>query len=62
MLVKLLVARAAATGSQNRGEVVEVNNGEAARMIEAGQAEPVREGKAPEKAVRSGKKPEKATK
>lgn len=52
MLVKLLVSRAHASGSQNRGDIIEVNNGEAARMIAAEQAEPVRQAKEPEKAVR----------
>lgn len=42
MKVKLLTARASAQGAQNRGDVVEVSNAEAARMIEAGQAEPIR--------------------
>jgi hypothetical protein len=50
MKVKLLVARATATGAENRGDVVDVSNAEAVRMIEAGQAEPVREA-APERAV-----------
>jgi hypothetical protein len=49
MQVKLMVARATATGSQDRGDVIEVSAGEAARMIEAGQAEPVR-GAVPERA------------
>lgn len=54
MKVKLLVARAAATGSENRGDVVDVSDAEAVRMIEAGQAEPVR-GQEPEKAVRNAR-------
>ena len=61
MKVKLLVARAAATGAENRGDVVEVSDDEAVRMIEAGQAEPIRTAKAPEKAVKRSKA-EKATK
>lgn len=61
MQVKLLIARATATGSENRGDTVEVSDAEAVRMIEAGQAEPVRSQKAPEKAVKGGK-PEKASK
>lgn len=48
MQVKLLIARATANGSENRGDVVEVSNGEAVRMIEAGQAEAVRTTQAPE--------------
>ena len=60
MKVKLLIARASADGAQNRGDEVEVSADEAKRMIEAGQAEPVRSAK-PEKAV-SRAKPEKASK
>lgn len=54
MQVKLLVARAGAQGAQNRGEVIDVSTDEAARMIEAGQAEPVRGAKL-EKAVKRSK-------
>lgn len=61
MQVKLLIARATATGSENRGDVVTVSDAEAVRMIEAGQAEPVRSEKAPEKAVKRSKA-EKASK
>lgn len=61
MQVKLLIARATATGSENRGDIVTVSDDEAVRMIEADQAEPVRAQKAPEKAV-SRSKSEKATK
>lgn len=61
MQVKLLVARAAATGAENRGDVIDVSDGEAIRMIEAGQAEPVRAAQAPEKAMKRGKA-EKASK
>lgn len=53
MKVELLVARAGLDFSQSAGDVVEVSDDEAKRMIEAGQAKPVR-GVAPEKAV--GKK------
>lgn len=42
MKVKLLVPRAAATGSQNRGDVVEVSAADAERMVKAGQAEHIR--------------------
>jgi hypothetical protein len=55
MKVKLLVSRASAAGAENRGDVIEVSDGEAIRMIEAGQAEPVREVAAPERAVKRGK-------
>jgi hypothetical protein len=51
MKIKLLTARATAVGSQNRGEIIEVLDAEAIRMIEAGQAEAVRVAE-PEKAVR----------
>lgn len=60
MKIKLLVARATATGSENRGDVIDAPEAEAIRMIEAGQAEPVREAK-PERAVRRPKA-EKASK
>jgi len=55
MKVQLLTARATVTGAQNRGDVVDVPEAEAIRMIEAGQAQPVREERAPEKAVRRSK-------
>jgi len=56
MQVKLLVPRAGVDGAQNRGDVVTVSDAEAVRMIEAGQAEPVRSGKAPEKATAKPRK------
>jgi hypothetical protein len=55
MKIKLLVARASATGAQNRGDEIEVSSDEAKRMIEAGQAEPIRQSKPLEKAVRNKK-------
>lgn len=61
MQVKLLIGRATATGAENRGDVVTVSEAEAVRMIESGQAEPVRSAKAPEKAVKRSKS-EKASK
>ncbi len=61
MQVKLLVSRATASGSETRGDIVDVDNAEAIRMIEAGQAEAVRSSKAPEKAVKRSKS-EKAAK
>lgn len=42
MKIRLLTARAGVNFSQNRGEEIEVSKAEAIRMIEAGQAEPVR--------------------
>lgn len=60
MLIKLLVSRSGASGSQNRGDQIEVPAAEGARMIEAGQAELVRAAK-PEKAVKRAKS-EKAVK
>lgn len=54
MKVQLLIARATATGSENRGDVIEVTAAEAQRMVEAGQAEIVRSAP-PEKAVRRPK-------
>lgn len=52
MKIRLLTARATATGAENRGAEVEVSDAEAIRMIEAGQAEPVREVKV-ERAVKA---------
>lgn len=60
MRIKLLTARAAATGAQNVGDEVDVSDGEAKRMIVAGQAVPVRGAKA-ERAVKKAA-PEKAVK
>lgn len=57
MKIKLLTSRATATGSQDRGDIIETDDAEAIRMIEAGQAEPVAE-VAVERAV-SRTKPEK---
>ncbi len=61
MKVKLLTARATATGSENRGDVIDVGDDEAIRMIKADQAEAVRTEKSPEKAVTRAK-PERASK
>lgn len=60
MQVKLLVSRVGANFSQSRGEVVEVSDAEAIRMVESGQAELIRAA-SPEKAV-SRSKAEKAAK
>lgn len=43
MKIKLLVSRAGPTVSQAVGDEIEVGEAEAARMIAAGQAVPVRE-------------------
>lgn len=51
MKIKLLVSRAGALGAQNSGEEIVVPDAEAIRMIEAGQAEPVRAAKV-ERAVK----------
>lgn len=51
MKVKLLEARAAATGAQNVGDEVEVSADEAKRLIAAGKAMPVRAAK-PETATK----------
>ncbi len=61
MKIELLTARAAAGGSQNRGDVVEVSDAEAKRLIEAGQAVPVRSAAKPETAIPK-RKAEKASK
>lgn len=52
MKVKLLTSRSGPAGASNAGDEIEVPADEAKRMIEAGQAEPVRSGKKPEKAVK----------
>jgi hypothetical protein len=54
MKIQLLVARATAFGAQNRGDVIEANDAEAIRMIEAGQAVAIREAM-PERAVKPAK-------
>lgn len=59
MRIKLLVARATAKGPENRGEEIEVSAAEGARMIAAGQAEPVRVAPA-ERSAGRGQKPERA--
>ena len=43
MLIQLLTSRASITQAWNRGDQIEVEDAEAIRMIEAGQAVPVRE-------------------
>jgi hypothetical protein len=60
MRIRLLVDRAMALGIQNAGDSLDVDDAEAIRMINAGQAEPVRD-VAPERAT-PRKKAEKATK
>lgn len=57
MKVKLLVSRASSEhGPQAYGDIIDVDDATAIRMINAGQCQPVREGNAPEKAVKSGKR------
>lgn len=51
MKLKLLVSRCGPLGAQNAGDEIEVDEAEAVRMIEAGQAVAVRTAP-PEKAVR----------
>lgn len=51
MKIELLVSRATVMGAENRGDVIEVADAEAIRMIEAGQAVPFRSS-APELAVK----------
>ena len=55
MEIRLLTSRITAVESQSRGDKIDVPDAEAIRMIEAGQAEPVREAKQPERAVPRGK-------
>jgi hypothetical protein len=54
MKIKLLVSRAGIGFAQNRGDVIDVEAAEGARMVEAGQAEIVREAVV-ERAVRPAK-------
>lgn len=62
MKVKLLEPRAAADGAQNRGDEIDVSAAEGKRMIDAGQAVPVRgAAKTAEKTV-AADKAEKAVK
>lgn len=58
--LKMLVSRSGADGAFAPGDEIEVPADEAARMIAAGQAEPVRQVKAEKAVARS--KPEKAIK
>lgn len=57
MKITLLVSRVSVAGAQNRGDVIDVPDAEAIRMIDAGQAQPVAK-VAVERAV-SRTKPEK---
>lgn len=61
MQIRLLVPRAGIGFSQRPGDIIDVPDDEAVRMIKADQAEPVREGRAPEKATKR-KSAEKARK
>ena len=54
MKIKLLVSRSGSDGAQNLGDEIDVDTDEAKRMIEAGQAMPVR-GASPEKATKRSK-------
>ena len=54
MKIRLLVSRSGAEGAFSAGDEIEVSGAEGKRMIEAGQAEPVRAA-ARETASRSGK-------
>lgn len=60
MKIKLLVSRAGPDGAFNAGDEIDVDAAEAARMIEAGQASPVRDARieravAPSKAEKARK-------
>jgi len=59
--VKLLIPRAAASGSQSAGDVVDVSEAEADRLVKMGLAEVVDARPKVERAVRTPK-PEKAVK
>jgi hypothetical protein len=58
MKIKLLTSRSGSDGAFGVGDVIDVPQAEAIRMIEKGQAEPLREAKAPEKATKTRRKPE----
>jgi hypothetical protein len=60
MKIKLLVSRSGADGAFSPGDEITVSDNEAVRMIEAGQAEPLRTKKV-ERAVKA-RKSEKAIK
>lgn len=55
MKIRLLVPRATVGGPQNIGDEIDEDQATAIRMIEAGQAAPVRSAPEPEKAVKRGK-------
>lgn len=61
MKVKLLVSRGGIDFTQNVGDEIEVSDGEGQRMVEAGQAIPVRTG-AVENTMLKKQKAEKANK
>lgn len=52
MKVRLLTSRAGFGFSQDIGDEIDLPQEEAVRLMKAGQAEPVRRGKAPENAAR----------
>ena len=55
MKIKLLVSRSGVDGAFSPGDEIEVTNDEAKRMIEAGQAVPVRTSAEPERAIKRGR-------
>lgn len=60
MQVRMLVSSANPRTAWNPGDLRVVTVEEAARLIRAGQAEPVREEREPEKAVRRSRRGERA--
>lgn len=60
--VKLIVSRSGAKGAFAPGDEIEVGDAEAKRMIEAGQAVPVRAAKATKETATKTTKRERATK
>lgn len=56
MKVKLLVSRAGVDFAQGVGDVIDVENDEAKRLLESGQAEPVAE----KRAAKAEKRPSRA--
>ncbi len=55
MKIQLLTARSGPAGAFNVGDEITVDDAEARRMIEAGQARPVRSAIKPERATKGGK-------
>lgn len=55
MKIQLLVARSGPAGAFNVGDEISVDDAEGKRMIEAGQARPIRSAPKPERATKGDK-------